>query len=80
VAATLVLDGLARGLTPAQIVERYPALREADVRNCLKLAAWLMREAAVDWQQLDADVALDMYDEFMAWEAVSDEAWGAIEP
>ena len=40
----IVLDALDEGLTPAQICEHYPALKDADVRAAIAYAAELTRE------------------------------------
>ena len=39
----VVLDSLAEGLTPAQIVDHYPPLSEEDVRAAVAYAAELAR-------------------------------------
>ena len=41
---TVVLDNLAAGLTPAEIVEEYPPITIDDVRAALAYAADLARE------------------------------------
>jgi uncharacterized protein (DUF433 family) len=72
----LVLHNLVNGLTPAQIVARYPELVEDDIRQCLKLAAWLLREPSIDWQSLNLTAMVELYDEMRDWESASDEVWG----
>ena len=41
---SVILDNLAEGLTPAEIVAEYPPLTEPDVRAALAFAATLARE------------------------------------
>ncbi len=41
---SVILDNLADGLTPAEIVAEYPPLTEQDVRAALAFAATLARE------------------------------------
>lgn len=41
---TIILDGLAEGLTPEQLREHYPQLTVDDVRACLAYAAELAQE------------------------------------
>jgi uncharacterized protein (DUF433 family) len=41
---SLVLDFLAQGATPAQILEDYPQLEEADIMACLAYGAEMARE------------------------------------
>lgn len=41
---SVVLDNLAEGLSPEEIVEEYPALTVADIRGVLAYAAALARE------------------------------------
>lgn len=38
---SLVLKHLAAGRTPQQVVEEFPELEPADIRECLRYAAWL---------------------------------------
>jgi uncharacterized protein (DUF433 family) len=40
----VLLDALAAGLTPAQIVEHYPSIDEADVRAAAAYGAWLAKQ------------------------------------
>jgi uncharacterized protein (DUF433 family) len=40
----IILDSLARGLTPGQIIEEYPQLTLDDIRGALAYAAELSRE------------------------------------
>ena len=40
----IVLDGLAEGLTPEQIIDHYPQLAPEDIRAALAYAAELSRE------------------------------------
>jgi len=41
----IILDGLAEGLTPEQIIDHYPQLTSHDIRAALAYAAELSREA-----------------------------------
>ena len=38
-----VLDLLASGLTPEQVIEELPDLEPSDIRACLRFAVWLRR-------------------------------------
>ena len=40
----IILDGLAEGLTPQQIIDHYPQLTSDDIRAALAYAAELSRE------------------------------------
>ncbi|OGB90726.1 MAG: hypothetical protein A3G35_21040 [candidate division NC10 bacterium RIFCSPLOWO2_12_FULL_66_18] len=40
----IILDGLAEGLTPEQIIDHYPQLTPDDIRAALAYAAELSRE------------------------------------
>ncbi len=44
VPVSLVLNLLANGKTPKQIIEDYPYLELEDINQCLLYAAWLSRE------------------------------------
>ena len=41
---SIILDGLAEGLTPEQIIDHYPGLTLDDIRAALAYAAELARE------------------------------------
>jgi uncharacterized protein (DUF433 family) len=45
---SLVLDLLAHGATPAQILEDYPQLEEVDIMACLAYGAEMARERYVE--------------------------------
>jgi uncharacterized protein (DUF433 family) len=49
---TVILDSLAEGLTPAQIVEHYPPLTQKDVRAAVAYAAELLRAVSVSQDKL----------------------------
>lgn len=40
---TVLLDALAAGMTPAQVVEHYPSITEEDVRAAAAYGAWLAK-------------------------------------
>ncbi len=40
----IILDALAEGLTPAEIIDHYPALKVEDIRAAIAYAAELARE------------------------------------
>jgi uncharacterized protein (DUF433 family) len=44
---SVVLDNLAAGLSPAEIMRSYPPLTEEDIRACLAYAASLAHEEIV---------------------------------
>lgn len=41
---SVILDNLAEGLTPQEIIDEYPPLRLEDIRGAIAYAAALMRE------------------------------------
>ena len=45
---SLVLDLLASGATPPEILAEYPGLEEEDIRACLAYASEMARERFVD--------------------------------
>jgi len=45
---SLVLDLLASGATPLEILAEYPGLEEEDIRACLAYASEIARERFVD--------------------------------
>lgn len=48
VLVSVVLDGLAEGLTPAEVVREYPTITRADVRACVEYSNELDDIAAFD--------------------------------
>jgi uncharacterized protein (DUF433 family) len=44
VLVTTILDALAAGLTPGQVIEHYPPIDEGDVRAALAFASWLTKQ------------------------------------
>jgi len=44
VLVTVVLDALAAGLAPGEIVEHYPSLSDEDVRAAAAYGAWLAKQ------------------------------------
>ena len=44
VLVTVILDALAAGLTPAQVVEHYPSVNEEDVRAAAAYGSWLAKQ------------------------------------
>lgn len=49
---SVVLDNLAAGLSPAEIMRSYPPLTEADIRACIAYAASLAHEEVVPLRDL----------------------------
>ncbi len=45
VTVALILNLVANGLTPRQIIQDYPYLEEEDIRQSLHYAAWLADES-----------------------------------
>jgi uncharacterized protein (DUF433 family) len=45
VLVTVLLDALAGGMAPREIVEHYPSVTEEDVRAAAAYGAWLAKQA-----------------------------------
>lgn len=45
---SLVLNLVASGLSPAQIIDEHPYLEEEDIRQCIRYAAWLAEEKTIE--------------------------------
>lgn len=45
VTVALILNLIANGMTPDEIIHAYPYLEPEDIRQALKYAAWLAEEA-----------------------------------
>jgi uncharacterized protein (DUF433 family) len=45
---SLVLDLLAEGMTPQQVLAEYPGLEEADIQACIAYGAEMSRERYVE--------------------------------
>ena len=44
VLVTTILDALAAGFTPDQVIEHHPSIEEEDVRAALAFASWLAKQ------------------------------------
>ena len=45
---SVILDNLAEGIAPEQLLESYPSIKSADIQASLAYAAELAREGTVD--------------------------------
>lgn len=54
VTVSLVLNLLADGMSPAEIVEAYPYLEQEDVQESIRYAAWLAEEQVLPIESLPA--------------------------
>lgn len=52
VMVSVILDNLAEGLTPDELLESYPSLRPEDVRAAVAYAAELARERVIELGQV----------------------------
>lgn len=41
---SLVLNLIANGMTPSEIIKEYPDVEPEDIKDCLHYAAWLAKE------------------------------------
>lgn len=69
-----ILEKLASGVLPDQLVQENPDLTLADIQLALDVAAWVMRDPAIDWQALDLPGMVAFQGEMQAWQSLSDEA------
>ena len=44
VLVTVILDALAAGMTPAEVIAHYPSIAEDDVRAAVAYGAWLAKQ------------------------------------
>lgn len=51
ITAALVVNLVANGMSPHEIISEYPDLEEEDIRQSLRYAAWLAEDSV---QELDA--------------------------
>jgi uncharacterized protein (DUF433 family) len=54
VTVSLVLNLLADGMSPAEIVEAYPYLEQEDIQESIRYAAWLAEEQVLPIESLPA--------------------------
>ena len=58
ITVAFVLKLMGNGYAPADIVDAYPMLEEADIRQCATYAAWLASETWIDAAVLPASLAV----------------------
>ena len=51
ISVALILNLLANGMAPEEILEAYPYLEPEDIRQALRYAAWLAEERVVALQE-----------------------------
>ena len=76
---THILEKLAAGIAPQSLVQEYPDLTLADIQLALDVAAWVMRDPAIDWSALNLPEMVDFQHEMQAWQSLSDDALGLID-
>jgi len=74
-----ILQKLASGILPDQLAQENPDLTLADIQLALDVAAWVMRDPAIDWPALDLSGMAAFQHEMQAWQSLSDEALGLSE-
>lgn len=74
-----ILEKLALGLTVERVIQDYPDLTLADIQLALEAAAWVMRDPAIDWPELNLSGIVDFQHEMRAWQSLSDGALGMID-
>jgi len=74
-----ILEKLASGLTVERVMQDYPDLTLADIQLALDVAAWVMRDPAIDWSALNLPGMVDFQHEMQAWQSLSDDALGLID-
>lgn len=66
-----ILEQLADGVAAERILLAYPGLTIADIRLALETAAWVMRDPAIPWTQLNVPGMVDFRQELRAWQALT---------
>ena len=74
-----ILQKLASGISPDRLAQENPYLTLTDIQLALDVAAWVMRDPAIDWPSLDLSEMADFQHEMQAWQSLSDEALGRSE-
>jgi uncharacterized protein (DUF433 family) len=63
VALTLVLEHLAAGHTPADVIQRFPNLTAVDIETAVQLAAYVLSERTLPWAVLVARFVANDHDD-----------------
>ena len=69
-----ILEKLASGLTVERVIQNYPELTLVDIQLALEAAAWVMRDPAIDWSELNLPEMMDFQQEMREWQSLSDDA------
>jgi uncharacterized protein (DUF433 family) len=74
-----ILESLASSGTFERAMQNYPDLTPADIQLALETAAWVMRDPAINWSELDLLGMVDFRQEFRAWQSLTDDALGSAD-
>jgi uncharacterized protein (DUF433 family) len=74
-----ILEKLASGLTVERVMRDYPDLTLVDIQLALEAAAWVMRDPAINWSELNLPGMVDFQREMRAWQSLSDDTLGLID-
>lgn len=76
---THLLKSMASGVSPEMLIQQHSGLTLADIQMALDVAAWVMKEPTIDWQQLNLLDMVTLQDEMDAWQHLSYEAFEGSE-
>src|SRR5258708_15308236 len=68
---TFILEALSHGKSSEQIKQDYVGLTSADIQLALKAAAWVMRDPAIEWQELKLQGMVEFQEELRGWQVLS---------
>lgn len=74
-----ILEKLISNVSVERVMQDYPGLTLADIQLALKTAAWVMRDPAIDWPELNLSEMVDFQQEMLAWQSMSDGVLNQIE-
>lgn len=66
-----ILEKLIAGVDIEQLMQDYPGLTPVDAYLALKAAAWVMRDPAIDWLELNLPGMVDFQAEMQSWQNMS---------
>ena len=72
-----ILEKLASSISVERLTQDYPDLTLADIQMALEVAAWVMRDPAIDWSALNHAKMVDFQHELQAWQSLSDDTLGS---
>lgn len=75
----LLIEKLASGANLEALTKDYPDLTMADIHLALRVSAWVMRDPAINWPELNLPGIVDFQDELREWQDLDNDSLDDID-